>query len=52
MTLAQLYKHLDEHPLVLWAWNPGPGRTIPPLSHEQFIAKVREWIDTGATCAE
>jgi len=52
MTLAQLYQHLDGHPLVLWAWNPGPGRSIPPLSHEQFMSKVKEWMDTGAACAE
>ena len=52
MTLAQLYRHLDEHPLVLWAWNPGPGRSIPPLSHEQFMVKVKEWMDNGAACAE
>ena len=52
MTLAQLYRHLDEHPLVLWAWNPGPGRSIPPLSHEQFMSRVKEWMDTGAACAE
>jgi hypothetical protein len=50
MTLADLYRHLDEHPLVLWAWNPGPGRTLPPLSHQEFMTRVKEWIDTGASC--
>ena len=36
--------------LVVWAWAPGPERTMPPLSYEQFTTKVREWIDTGAVC--
>jgi hypothetical protein len=51
MTLAQLYRHLEEHPLVLWAWHPGPGRTLPPLTHEEFMERVKEWINTGAVCA-
>jgi len=36
--------------LVVWAWAPGPERTTPPLSYEQFNSKLREWIDTGAVC--
>jgi len=51
MTLAQLHRHLEEHPLVLWAWHPGPGRTLPPLTHEEFMERVKEWINTGAVCA-
>jgi hypothetical protein len=51
-TLPELFRHMDEDPLVRWAWNPGPGRSIPPLSHEEFMAKVKEWIDTGAVCAQ
>jgi len=51
MSLAQLYRHLEEHPLVLWAWHPGRGLTLPPLTHEEFMARVKEWIDTGAVCA-
>jgi hypothetical protein len=38
--------------LVRWAWNPGPGRTVPPLSHEEFVARLKEWIETGAACPE
>jgi hypothetical protein len=50
-TLPELFRHMDEDPLVRWGWNPGPGRSIPPLSHEVFMARVKEWIDTGAVCA-
>src|SRR5689334_16927492 len=38
-----LLKHHEEEPLVKWAWNPGhrpdgSARTLPPLTHEEFIA--------------
>lgn len=50
-----LLKHHEEEPLVLWAWNPGRRpdgtmRTVPPLSHDQFIAATREWIAAGMPC--
>lgn len=47
---AQLIEHVRDDHFVNWAWNPGPGRTIPPLSHEQFVEKVTEWINKGAAC--
>jgi hypothetical protein len=50
--LPQLIDHLETERLVRWAWNPGPGRTLPPLSHNQFVASVRQWIESGAACAE
>jgi hypothetical protein len=50
--LPQLVEHFETEQLVLWAWNPGPGRVPPPISHDQFVAKVKEWIETGAVCAE
>jgi hypothetical protein len=52
MTTAQLIEHVSEDPLVNWAWNPGPGRTVPPLSHDEFVSRVKEWIETGAACPE
>lgn len=52
MTTAQLIEHVREDPFVNWAWNPGLGRTVPPLSHEEFVSRFKEWIDTGATCPE
>lgn len=46
---ADLVPHMSTS-LVVWAWNPGPERTTPPLSYDQFTSKVREWITTGAAC--
>ena len=47
--VADLIPHMKTS-LVVWGWSPGPERTLPPLSYEQFTAKVQEWIDTGAVC--
>jgi hypothetical protein len=48
-SLQDLIGHMDTS-LVRWAWNPGPGRTLPPLSHDEFVSRLREWIETGAAC--
>src|SRR5258708_7719098 len=50
-----LVKHHEEEPLVGWAFQPGRGidgtaRTLPPLTHEQFVAATRIWVDAGAPC--
>jgi len=50
LTTEQLIHHVSTDPLVLWGWNPGEGRSIPPLSHDEFVAKVAEWINNGAAC--
>lgn len=47
-TLAELVHHVTEDPLVLWGWKPGDGRTVPPLSHDEFAKRFKEWVDTGA----
>jgi mono/diheme cytochrome c family protein len=47
-TLQELLHHVTEDKLVLGCWDPGEGRTKPPLSPEDFAAKVREWIERGA----
>ena len=47
-TLEQLVEHVTHDKLVLWAWQPGDGRTKSPLSHEQFVMKFREWVEKGA----
>jgi hypothetical protein len=47
-TLADLLHHVAEDKLVLGGWDPGDGRTRPPLSHAEFAAKMREWIEKGA----
>jgi hypothetical protein len=51
-SLPQLIDHFETERLVLWAWNPGPGRTLPPLSHDRFVETVKQWIATGAACAD
>jgi hypothetical protein len=47
-TLKELLHHVEEDNLVLGCWNPGDGRTKPPLNHDEFAAKVKEWIEKGA----
>jgi hypothetical protein len=50
LTPAQLIHHVSNDPLVLWGWNPGEGRATPPLTHDQFAASVREWLENGGAC--
>jgi mono/diheme cytochrome c family protein len=51
-TLPQILHHVAKDPLVLWGWDPGDGRSKPPLTHEQFVERMREWIDGGAPIPE
>ena len=48
--LDQLVEHLTEDKLVMWAWNPGEGRTAIPMPHDEFAAKVKQWQSAGAPC--
>jgi hypothetical protein len=50
-----LLKHHEEEPLVLWAWTPGRRtdgtmRTIPSLTHAQFVDATRRWVAAGIPC--
>jgi len=50
-----LLKHHEEELLVLWAWNPGrrpdgTARSLPPLTHEQFVDATRRWVAAGTPC--
>ncbi len=47
--VADLIPHMRTS-LVMWAWAPGPERTVPPLSYDQFMAQLQEWAATGAVC--
>ncbi len=46
-TLQQLIEHADDG-LVKAGWNPGEGRTLPPISHEEFKKAWITWIEKGA----
>ena len=46
-TLRQLIEHADDG-LVKVGWNPGEGRTVPPLSHAEFKKAWITWIEKGA----
>jgi len=50
-----LLKHHEEAVLVLWAWNPGRRpdgtmRTVPPLTHAEFVNATRTWVEAGTPC--
>ena len=45
--LNQLIEHASDT-LVLWGWNPGEGRTKPPLTYDEFKKAWITWIETGA----
>ncbi len=47
-SMAQLIDHVTNDKLVLGGWDPGDGRTLPPLSHEEFAQHFKAWIDKGA----
>ncbi|MET0636566.1 MAG: hypothetical protein ABWZ25_11105 [Chitinophagaceae bacterium] len=47
-TKEQLIEHVTSDTLVLGGWNPGEGRTLPPMSHKEFAVAFRTWIETGA----
>ncbi len=56
-TLAETVKHLTEHELVLWAWEPGINangepREKPPVPKEEYIAAVKAWAAAGAQIPE
>jgi len=51
-TIQGAIEHLEADPLVLWGWAPGDGRGTPPLSHADFVQKMREWVSKGAACPE
>lgn len=45
--IKKLIAHADDG-LVLAAWNPGEGRTLPPMSHAAFKKAWITWLTTGA----
>jgi hypothetical protein len=51
-TLAQLRTHLAEDAIVKWGFSPGEGRSVPPLSHADFVQRVDAWLAAGAPCPQ
>jgi hypothetical protein len=51
-SMQDLIDHLTSDSIVNWGWNPGPGRTLPPLSHTQFVDAAKRWVAAGAPCPE
>lgn len=49
-SIDSLLEHMRSDPLVLWGWNPGAGRTLPPLTHPQFMDALQAWRAAGAPC--
>lgn len=48
----QVIEHMATDPLVLWAWQPGKGRTPPAMAHADFVAALRTWADRGLPCPQ
>lgn len=51
----KLLKHHEEEELVHYAWNPGRRpdgtmRTVPPLTHAEFVNATRTWVEAGTPC--
>jgi hypothetical protein len=53
----ELLKHHDEAELVRYAWQPGKrpdgtARSVPPLTHKQFVDATRRWAEAGMPCPQ
>jgi hypothetical protein len=51
-SLEKLLDHVANDDLVGWGWNPGDGRTLPPLSRADTFEQMKIWIAGGAACPE
>ena len=51
-SLEKLLDHVANDDLVGWGWNPGDGRTLPPLSRPDTVAQMKIWIAGGAACPQ
>ena len=49
-TSAQLLEHVKNDPLVIWTWNPGPGRTPSAGTHAEFVKNFSTWVEGGTPC--
>jgi cytochrome c5 len=51
-SLAEIIEHVSSDDLVGWGWNPGDGRTLPPLDRPEFVSAMKAWVDNGAACPQ
>lgn len=51
-TLEKLLDHVANDDLVGWGWNPGDGRSLPPLSRPDTVEQMKIWIAGGAACPQ
>ena len=52
-TLRDAMDHIqNKDPLVMWGWEPGNGRTLPPMSFEDFSARIETWVSNGGACPD
>jgi hypothetical protein len=51
-SLEKLLDHVANDDLVGWGWNPGDGRTLPPLSRQETVAQMKIWMAGGAACPQ
>ena len=47
-TMNDMIKHVESEALVLRSFLPLKNRATIPMSHDDFVAKVKEWIAKGA----
>jgi len=53
---AQIADHIaHDHQFVAWAWEPGRNpsgadRTVPPISRDDLVKLVDQWVSAGAQC--
>ncbi|MEM7227643.1 MAG: hypothetical protein AAF432_02400 [Planctomycetota bacterium] len=48
MTTDEMIEHVTHDALVLWGWDPGPGRTPVDVPHEDFVDAFTRWVEAGA----
>ena len=51
-TLAGIVEHVTGDKLVGWGWDPGEGRSVPPLSRADFARDISTWVQKGAACPQ
>jgi hypothetical protein len=51
-SISDLITHITSDKLVLWAWNPGAGRTPPPVSIDDLKLALETWARAGTPCPD